>query len=136
MQVPTVVFLVAYWNLMLAGWVTVNWLGCIRPILWQLLTFDATNDDVQVVAPMTVASAPSNNYTATWSTVDTGSMTLKFGDANNDQAKSAYLSNEMFGAQIQDDGTQIDGTSGGSNNLAGVLVSWETIDTDGWRFIS
>ena len=85
-------------------------------------TFDATNDDVQVVAPMTVASAPSNNYTATWSTVDTGSLTLKFGDANNDQAKSAYISSEMFGAQIQDNGTQIDGSSGGSNNLAGVMV--------------
>ena len=93
-------------------------------------TFDATNDDVQVVAPVTVASAPSNNYTATWSAVDTGTLTLKFGDANNDQAKSAYLSNEIFGAQLQDDGTQIDATSGGSNNLAGVLVSWETIDTD------
>ena len=55
-------------------------------------TFDTTNDDVQVVAPMTISAAPSNNYTSNWSTVDTGSMTLKFGDATNDEAKSAYLS--------------------------------------------
>ncbi|MDC0055417.1 hypothetical protein OAJ51_02995, partial [Pseudomonadota bacterium] len=51
-------------------------------------TFDTTNDDVQVVAPMTISAAPSNNYTSNWSTVDTGSMTLKFGDATNDEAKS------------------------------------------------
>ena len=91
-------------------------------------TFDATNDDLQVVAPMTVSAAPSNNYTSNWTTVDTGSMTLKFGDATNDDAKSAYISHEVFGAEIQDDGTQIDGTSGGSNNLAGVMVSYNTLD--------
>jgi hypothetical protein len=39
-------------------------------------TFDTTNDDLQVVAPMTISAAPSNNYTSNWSTVDTGSMTL------------------------------------------------------------
>ena len=55
-------------------------------------TFDTTNDDVQVVAPMSVSSVPSNNYTSNWTTVDTGSMTLKFGDATNDEAKSAYIS--------------------------------------------
>ena len=91
-------------------------------------TFDTTNDDVQVVAPMTTSAAPSNNYTSNWSTVDTGSMTLKFGDATNDEAKSAYISSEVFAAEIQDDGTQIDGTSGGSNNLAGVMVSYNTLD--------
>ena len=93
-------------------------------------TFDTTNDDVQVVAPMTISAAPSNNYTSTWSTVDTGSMTLKFGDATNDEAKSAYISSEVFAAEIQDDGAQIDGTSGGSNNLAGVMVSYNTIDKE------
>ena len=93
-------------------------------------TFDTTNDDVQVVAPMTIGAAPANNYTANWTTVDTGSMTLKFGDATNDEAKSAYLSSEVFGAEIQDDGAQIDGTSGGSNNLAGVMVSYNTLDTE------
>ena len=93
-------------------------------------TFDATNDDLQVVAPMTITAAPSNNYTSNWSTVDTGSMTLKFGDATNDEAKSAYISSEVFAAEIQDDGAQIDGTSGGSNNLAGVMVSYNTLDKE------
>ena len=93
-------------------------------------TFDATNDDLQVVAPMTISAAPSNNYTSNWSTVDTGSMTLKFGDATNDEAKSAYISSEVFAAEIQDDGAQIDGTSGGSNNLAGVMVSYNTLDKE------
>jgi hypothetical protein len=92
--------------------------------------FDTTNDDVQVVAPMTISAAPSNNYTSNWTTVDTGSMTLKFGDASNDSAKSAYISSEVFAAEIQDDGAQIDGTSGGSNNLAGVLVSYNTLDKE------
>jgi hypothetical protein len=93
-------------------------------------TFDTTNDDLQVVAPMTISAAPSNNYTSNWSTVDTGSMTLKFGDATNDEAKSAYISSEVFAAEIQDDGAQIDGTSGGSNNLAGVMVSYNTLDKE------
>ena len=93
-------------------------------------TFDTTNDDVQVVVPMTISAAPSNNYTSNWSTVDTGSMTLKFGDATNDEAKSAYISSEVFGAEIQDDGAQIDGSSGGSNNLAGVMVSYNTLDKE------
>jgi hypothetical protein len=93
-------------------------------------TFDTTNDDVQVVAPMTISAAPSNNYTSTWTTVDTGSMTLKFGDATNDTAKSAYISSEVFGAEIQDDGSQVDGTSGGSHNLAGVMVSYNTLDKE------
>ena len=93
-------------------------------------TFDTTNDDVQVVVPMTISAALSNNYTSNWTTVDTGSMTLKFGDATNDTAKSAYISSEVFGAEIQDDGAQIDGSSGGSNNLAGVMVSYNTLDNE------
>ena len=93
-------------------------------------TFDTTNDDLQVVAPMTISAAPANNYTSNWTTVDTGSMTLKFGDATNDTAKSAYISSEVFGAEIQDDGAQVDGTSGGSNNLVGVMVSYNTLDTE------
>ena len=93
-------------------------------------TFDTTNDDVQVVVPLTIGALPSNNYTSTWNAVDTGSMTLKFGDATNDEAKSAYISSEVFGAEIQDDGAQIDGTSGGSNNLAGVMVSYNTLDKE------
>ena len=93
-------------------------------------TFDTTNDDLQVVAPMTISAAPSNTFTSRWTTVDTGSMTLKFGDATNDTAKSAYISSEVFGAEIQDDGAQIDGSSGGSNNLAGVMVSYNTLDKE------
>ena len=93
-------------------------------------TFDTTNDDLQVVAPMTISAAPSNTFTSKWTTVDTGSMTLKFGDATNDTAKSAYISSEVFGAEIQDDGAQIDGSSGGSNNLAGVMVSYNTLDKE------
>jgi len=93
-------------------------------------TFDTTNDDLQVVAPMTISAAPSNNYTSNWTTVDTGSMTLKFGDATNDAAKSAYISSEVFGAEIQDNGAQIDGSSGGSNNLAGVMVSYNTLEKE------
>ncbi len=93
-------------------------------------SFDTTNHDVQVVAPMTISAAPSNNYTSNWTTVDTGSITLKFGDATNDEAKSAMISREVFAAEIQDDGSQIDGSSGGSNNLAGVLVSYNTIEKE------
>ena len=93
-------------------------------------TFDTINDDVQVVAPMIVSAAPSNNYTSNWTIVDTGSMTIKFGDATNDTAKSAYISSEVFGAEIQDDGAQVDGSSGGSNNLAGVMVSYNTLDKE------
>ena len=91
--------------------------------------FDSTNDDVQVVAPLTVSAFPSNNYTSTWgSAVDTGSLTLKFGDADNSEAHSAYISKEMFGAMLQDDGAQIDSSAGGSGNLAGVMVSYNTLD--------
>ena len=92
------------------------------------IVFDDTNDLVQTVAPLTIASAPANNYTATWSTVDTGTMTLKYGDANNSEAKSAYISKEVFGAEIQDDGSQIDGSSGGTGNLAGAMVSYNTLE--------
>ena len=42
---------------------------------------------------------------------------------DNTDAKSAFLANNVFAAEIQDNGTQIDGTSGGSNNLAGVMVT-------------
>ena len=90
--------------------------------------FDYAYDYMQAVAPMTISAAPANNYTSNWTTVDTGSMTLKFGDATNDEAKSAFISAEVFAAEIQDDGAQIDGSSGGSNNLAGVMVSYNTLD--------
>ena len=92
-------------------------------------TFDSTNDDVQVVVPLAISAFPSNNYTSTWgSAVDTGNLTLKFGDADNSEAHSAYISKEVFGAMLQDDGAQIDGSAGGSGNLAGVMVSYNTLD--------
>ncbi|GIR06876.1 MAG: hypothetical protein CM15mP17_08320 [Gammaproteobacteria bacterium] len=46
------------------------------------------------------------------------------------EAKSAYISSEVFAAEIQDDGAQVDGSSGGSNNLAGVMVSYNTLDNE------
>ena len=119
-------------------------LNLVYPSSYPLasFTFDSTNDDVQVVAPMTVYNlgggtggfgGGTTRYTANWTTIDTGSITLKFGDATNDEAKSAYISSEVFAAEIQDDGAQIGtntdpGTSGGSNNLAGVMVSYNTLD--------
>ena len=80
------------------------------------INFDTTNDDVQVAAPLTVSKLPGNNYTNTWDKVDEGELVLNFGDADNSNAKSAYLSNEVFAAEIQDNGAQIDGSSGGTNN--------------------
>ncbi|MBR65066.1 MAG: hypothetical protein CML48_06810, partial [Rhodobacteraceae bacterium] len=91
-------------------------------------TFDYGTNFAEVVAPMDITAFASNNYTANWSTVDTGSMTLTFGDLDNTDAKSAFLANNVFAAEIQDNGTQIDGTSGGSNNLAGVMVTWQSLD--------
>ena len=94
------------------------------------INFDTTNDDVQVSAPLSVSTLPSNNYTNTWGTVDTGELVLNFGDADNTAAKSAYISNEVFAAELKDDGAQIDGSSGGANNLAGVMVSYNTLDQE------
>jgi hypothetical protein len=98
-------------------------------------TFDSTNDDVQIVAPMKVAAFPTNYHTSDWeqngyaiSNLNDKTITLKFGDADNTASKSAYLSHEVFGAEIQDDGAQIDGSSGGLGNLAGVMVSYNTLE--------
>jgi hypothetical protein len=91
-------------------------------------TFNYGTNFAEVEAPMDITAFASNNYTANWTTVDTGSMTLKFGDLDNTDAKSAFLANKVFAAEIQDDGTQIDSTSGGSNNLAGVMVTWSSLD--------
>ena len=67
-----------------------------------------------------------NGYTI--SNLNDKTITLKFGDADNTASKSAYFSNEVFGAEIQDDGAQIDGSSGGLGNLAGVMVSYNTFE--------
>ena len=91
-------------------------------------TFDEINDDVQIVAPLSISSFASNNFTSNWSTIDSGVVTLSFGDTTNAEAKSAYISKEVFAAEIIDNGMQIDASSGGNNNLAGVIVSYNTLD--------
>ena len=101
-------------------------------------TFDTTNDDVQVVAPLIFHSFPQNNYTSVWedeseellSSFNNDTLTLKFGDADNDEAKSAYISSEVFAAAILDDNTQLNGNSATDNSLAGVLVSYNTLDNE------
>ena len=59
-----------------------------------------------------------NNFTSNWSSIDTGLVTLSFGDATNDEAKSAYISKE-YSAEIIDNGEQINASAGGNNNLTG-----------------
>jgi len=89
-------------------------------------TFDATNDDVKVVSPLTISAFPDNNYTRIWSRVDTGNLTLNFGDETNSTANSTYISKEEFTADLQDDGAQIDNSSGDSDSLTGVMVSFNS----------
>ena len=89
-------------------------------------TFDATNDDVKVVSPLTISAFPDNNYTRIWSRVDTGNLTLNFGDETNSTANSTYISKEEFTADLQDDGAQIDSSSGDSDSLTGVMVSFNS----------
>ena len=94
------------------------------------INFDTTNDEVAVSAPLTVSKLPGNNYTNTWDTVDDGELVLNFGDSAGGDADSAYLSNEVFAAEINDGGEQIDGSSGGVSNMAGVMVSYNTLDKE------
>ena len=91
-------------------------------------TFDEINDDLQIVAPLSVSTFALNNFTSNWSSIDTGLVTLSFGDATNDEAKSAYISKEVFAAEIIDNGEQINASAGGNNNLAGGIVSYNTLD--------
>ncbi|MDC2994665.1 FecR domain-containing protein [Gammaproteobacteria bacterium] len=91
-------------------------------------TFDEINDDVQIEAPLSVSTFALNNFTSNWSSIDTGLVSLSFGDATNDEAKSAYISKEVFAAEIIDNGEQINASAGGNNNLAGVIVSYNTLD--------
>ncbi len=87
---------------------------------------------LEVSVPLTV-SAYSNNYLDTWSSIVQGSLNLTFGDTDNDNAKSAYISSEIFAAELEDDAQQIGGSSAGTDSLVGVMVSYNTIqnpDTD------
>jgi hypothetical protein len=103
-------------------------LAIVRSNGQATFTFDDTNDFLSVDAPLTVSNLPSTGYTNTWSDVKTGSLNLKFGDLNNSLAKSAYISKEVFAAELQDNGVQIGGSSGGTSNTKGVMVSWNTLD--------
>ena len=94
------------------------------------INFDTTNDEVAVSAPLNVSKLPSNNYTNTWDTVDDGELVLNFGDTAGGDANSAYISNEVFAAEINDGGEQIDSSSGGASNMAGVMVSYNTLDKE------
>ena len=94
------------------------------------INFDTTNDEVAVSAPLTVSKLPGNNYTNTWDTVDDGELVLNFGDSAGGDANSAYISNEVFAAELNDGGEQIDGSSGGNSNMAGVMVSYNTLDKE------
>tara|TARA_B110000008_G_scaffold40284_1_gene37213 strand:- start:375 stop:1349 length:975 start_codon:yes stop_codon:yes gene_type:complete len=94
------------------------------------INFDTTNDEVAVSAPLNVSKLPSNNYTNTWDTVDTGELVLNFGDTAGGDGNSAYISNEVFAAEINDGGEQIDSSSGGASNMAGVMVSYDTLDKE------
>ncbi len=94
------------------------------------INFDTTNDEVAVSAPLTVSKLPGNNYTNTWDTVDDGELVLNFGDTMSGDANSAYISNEVFAAEINDGGEQIDSSSGGNSNMAGVMVSYNTLDKE------
>jgi hypothetical protein len=94
------------------------------------INFDTTNDEVAVSAPLNVSKLPSNNYTNTWDTVDEGELVLNFGDTAGGDGNSAYISNEVFAAEINDGGEQIDSSSGGASNMAGVMVSYNTLDKE------
>ena len=94
------------------------------------INFDTTNDEVAVSAPLNVSKLPSNNYTNTWDTVDEGELVLNFGDTAGGDGNSAYISNEVFAAEINDGGQQIDSSSGGASNMAGVMVSYNTLDKE------
>jgi hypothetical protein len=107
-------------------------LAPVRSSTQATFTFDATNDLLEVSVPLTV-SAYSNNYLDTWSSIVQGSLNLTFGDTDNDNAKSAYISSEIFAAELEDDAQQIGGSSAGTDSLVGVMVSYNTIqnpDTD------
>ena len=94
------------------------------------INFDTTNDEVAVSAPLNVSKLPSNNYTNTWDTVDEGELVLNFGDTAGGDGNSAYISNEVFAAEINNGGEQIDSSSGGASNMAGVMVSYNTLDKE------
>jgi hypothetical protein len=90
-------------------------------------TFNSSNDLLEVSVPLNV-STYSNNYLDTWSSVIQGALNLKFGDIENQNTLSAYISSEVFAAELEDNSQQIDSDNAANNSLAGVMVSYNTID--------
>jgi hypothetical protein len=90
-------------------------------------TFNSSNDLLEVSVPLNV-STYSNNYLDTWSSVIQGALNLKFGNIENQNTLSAYISSEVFAAELEDNSQQIDSDNAANNSLAGVMVSYNTID--------
>ncbi|MDA8543593.1 cadherin domain-containing protein [Gammaproteobacteria bacterium] len=101
-------------------------LAPVRSTTQATFAFDTTNDLLEVSVPLTV-SAYSNNYLDTWSSIVQGSLNLTFGDTDNDNAKSAYISSEIFAAELENNAQQIGGSAAEVNSLIGVMVSYNTI---------
>ena len=101
-------------------------LAPVRSTRQATFAFDTTNDLLEVSVPLTV-SAYSNNYLDTWSSIVQGSLNLTFGDTDNDNAKSAYISSEIFAAELENNAQQIGGSAAEVNSLIGVMVSYNTI---------
>jgi hypothetical protein len=101
-------------------------LAPVRSTTQATFAFDTTNDLLEVSVPLNV-SAYSNNYLDTWSSIVQGSLNLTFGDTDNDNAKSAYISSEIFAAELENNAQQIGGSAAEVNSLIGVMVSYNTI---------
>jgi hypothetical protein len=101
-------------------------LAPVRSTTQATFAFDTTNDLLEVSVPLTV-SAYSNNYLDTWSSIVQGSLNLTFGDTDNDNAKSAYISSEIFAAELENNAQQIGESTAEVNSLIGVMVSYNTI---------
>jgi hypothetical protein len=101
-------------------------LAPVRSTTQATFAFDTTKDLLEVSVPLTV-SAYSNNYLDTWSSIVQGSLNLTFGDTDNDNAKSAYISSEIFAAELENNAQQIGGSAAEVNSLIGVMVSYNTI---------
>ena len=103
-------------------------LAAVRSSSRANYTFDSSNDLLEVSVPLNV-STYSNNYLDTWSSVIQGALNLQFGDTENQNALSAYISSEVFAAELEDNSQQIGSVNNAANNsLAGIMVSYNTID--------
>ena len=84
-------------------------------------------EDVELEASLDITAFPNNNFTTTWSSVDTGNWVLSFGDKSLTDTPVQYTSSSEFSMDLQDDGAQIDGgSSGNEDSMAGVFVSFNS----------